>query len=96
MEQKRGQLTDRIQKKYIELTGSEICVVELRLMAYIQYVLTNSQKLDPQTMNKDDRDILKKWKEAGYLEGGLERMSVTKEFWDIISEIIYLGYVDTD
>lgn len=34
------------------------------------------------------------WKGAGYVEGGAGGLSLTKEFWDIINEIIFLGFVD--
>ncbi len=37
MEQKRGQLTDRIKERSKELLGYEMDVKELRLMVYIQY-----------------------------------------------------------
>ena len=94
MEQKRGQLTERIKVKSKELLGYEIDIIELRLMPYIQYVMTNEQKIKIECCNNDDRVILRKWKDAGYIEGGASGLMITKEFWDIICEIIFLGYVD--
>jgi len=96
MSQGRGQLTDRIKKKSKELLGYEIGVRELRLMPYIQYVMVNDQKLDPQKINQEEREILRKWKDAKHIEGGAAGLSITPEFWRIICEIIMLGYVDTD
>lgn len=96
MTQRRGQLTDRIKKKSKELLGYEMGVTELRLMPYIQYAMTNEQKIDPQRCNQADREILQEWREAEYIEGGASGLNITKEFWDIICEIIFLGYVDID
>ncbi|KKN77861.1 hypothetical protein LCGC14_0355980 [marine sediment metagenome] len=94
--QKRGQLTDRIRMKSKELLGYEIGVTELRLMPYIQYTMTNKQRIDPRHCSQDDRDILQKWREAGHIEGGAGGLRITENFWNIICEIIRLGYVDLD
>lgn len=99
MEQRRGQLTDRIKDKSRELLGYEMNVTnnkcdELRLMAYIQYVMMNDQRIDPNKCNGDDRAILKKWREAGHIEGGASGLRITEQFWDILCEILFLGYVD--
>ena len=94
--QGRGQLTERIKKKSLELLGYEINVTELRLMSYIQYVMVNDQRIEPIKCNSDDRAILKKWREAGHIEGGASGLKITPEFWNIICKIIRLGYVDID
>lgn len=104
--QKRGQLTDRIKTKSAELLGYEISQVELRLMPYIQYQLVNDQKLKPESLNKQEREILAKWVNMGYILDGVSectgrpmmsegaKLTVTKRFWDSILEILWLGYVD--
>jgi len=92
--QGRGQLTDRIKQKSKELLGYEIDVTELRLMPYIQYIMVNEQRININHINDEERAILKKWREASYIEGGASGLRITKEFWDIICEIIMLGYVD--
>jgi len=94
MKQGRGQLTKRIKVKSKELLGYEIDVIELRLMPYTLYTMMNDQKIDPRHCNQKDRDILKKWRKAGHIEGGAGGMKITKEFWDIICEIVFLGYVN--
>ncbi|KKN18188.1 hypothetical protein LCGC14_0958240 [marine sediment metagenome] len=96
MTQKRGQLTDRIKKKSKEILGYEISQEELRLMAYAQYQMVNEQKIDPNKINQGERAILQKWREAGHIEGGASGLAITKEFWDAICEILFLGYVDID
>ena len=94
--QKRGVLTERIKEKSKELLGGEITTKELRLMPYIQYQMMNEQKIDPNKINSEERKILKKWKEAGHIEGGASGLQITKEFWNILCEILFLGYVDID
>jgi len=96
MEQKRGQLTDRIKQKSKQLLGYEIDVLELRLMPYIQYVMVNEQKIKIEHINFEGRKILSKWREAGHIEGGASGLRITKDFWNIICEIVFLGYVDID
>ena len=96
MSQGRGQLTDRIKKKSKELLGYEIDRIELRLMPYIQHVMTNEQKIDVNHINQQEREILKKWREAGHIEGGASGLRITEEFWNIVCEIVRLGYVDID
>ncbi len=92
--QGRGELTARIKQKSKELLGYEIGERELRLMPYIQNVMTNSQKIDPQKVNDEERKILAKWRKAGHIEGGAGSLRITEGFWNIICEIIRLGYVD--
>ena len=94
--QKRGQLTERIKGKSMELLGYEMDTDELRLMAYVQYVMTNNQRIDPAKCNGADRKILSKWRKAEHIEGGASGMRITEEFWNILCSIIFLGYVDID
>jgi len=94
MRQGRGQLTQRIKERSKELLGYEIDVDELRLFPYIQYVMVNDQRIKPEHLNQDDRDILSKWRKAGHIEGGMGGLGITVEFWSIICEIVFLGYVD--
>lgn len=90
----RGQLTDRIKAKSLEILGYEISQNELRLMPYIIHVMMNNQRIEPDKINQEEREILKAWREAGHIEGGTAGFAVTKEFWDICCEFVFLGYVD--
>ena len=96
MTQARGQLTDRIKQRSKELLGYEITVRELRLMPYIMYVMVNEQRLEIAKINQEEREILRKWKDAGHIEGGASGLAITREFWDICCSIVFLGYVDID
>ena len=92
----RGQLTEAVKAKSKELLGYEIGVTELRLMPYVQYVMMNEQRIDPNKCNGDDREILSKWRKAGHIEGGASGLAITREFWDILCEILFMSYVDYD
>jgi len=92
----RGQLTDEIKKRSKELLGYEIDTTELRLMPYVLHTMMDDQRIDPRKCNQDDRVILKKWRQAEHIEGGASGLQITKEFWNIICEIVRMGYVDID
>ena len=92
--QGRGQLTQRIKDKSKELLGYEIDQTELRLMPYVQYVMMNNQKIDSRHINSEERQILSKWRKAGHIEGGAGGLGITRQFWEILCEILFLGYVD--
>lgn len=94
MRQGRGQLTARIKKKSKEILGYAVDQCELRFMVYIQYVMTNEQRTKRELINPEEGVLLDKWEEAGHVKRSGRDLKVTKEFWDILSEIIYLGYVD--
>ncbi len=93
-EQKRGQLTDRIKERSKELLGYEINVKELRLMPYLLDIMMNNQRIDPSRINQEEREIFSKWRENGHIEGGASGTQITEEFWNIVCEIVRLGYVD--
>jgi hypothetical protein len=94
MTQKRGQLTERIKKRSAELLGYEMNVKELRLMPYIVYTMMNEQQIEPNKIDSEERKILRKWKDAGYIDGGASGLQITEEFWNILCEFVWLGYVD--
>ena len=90
----RGKLTQEIKDKAQEVLGVEITQEELRLMPYIQYTMMNDQKIDPNKVSSEERGILKYWKLQGWIEGGATGLAITKEFWDAINQILWLGYVN--
>ena len=77
MEQKRGQLTQRIKDKSKELMGYEISQTELRLMPYIQYVMLNNQTLEPSRINKEEKDILSIWRGYNFIDGGASGLKIS-------------------
>jgi hypothetical protein len=94
----RGMLTDKIKTFAKEAYGLELTTAGLRLMPYLQYRLLNCGDLDPSHMTADDRKVWSQWKKAGYVTGGVSDGSLgcTKQFWDIMSELIWLGYIDLE
>lgn len=92
----RGALTERADEIAKKMIGRKISITELRLLAYIQYVMMNEQKIDISKVNSDDRKILKKLKEEEHIEGGASGLRITKEFWDFMCEILFETYVDID
>ncbi len=89
----RGQLNDEVQGLAKGFLGREITVKELRLYPYLDFVMKNEQKLDPRRVNQDDRDILQKLREEEHIEGGASGLSMTKEFYDYINQVLWVSYV---
>lgn len=89
----RGRLTPEIEAVAQQRLGHKISQTELRLMPYVQYTMMNEQRLDLRKINQEERAILAKWRSKGWIEGGASGLAITKEFWDALSEILWLGYV---
>lgn len=93
---KRGQITAQIIAKAKELLGVEITQGDLRLMPYVQYCVMNGQNIEPSRINQKERELLSVWRFRGWIEGGASDLAVSKKFYDAMSEILWLGYVDND
>lgn len=91
----RGMITEKIKTLSKDSLGYEINQDELRLMPYLQSVMVNEQKLDPNKITEAERHILSRWREMGFIEGGAGGLSISREFWDAINAIIWHGYVAT-
>jgi len=89
----KGQLTNEIQELARSFLNREITTRELRLYPYLDYVMKNEQKIDPRRVNREERDILQKLREENHIEGGASGLSMTKEFYDYINQVLWLGYV---
>jgi hypothetical protein len=89
----RGQLTEEIQGLARGFLKREIGVRELRLYPYLDYVMKNEQKLEPNHVNQEEREVLKVLKAEGHIEGGASGLSMTKEFYDYINQVLWFSYV---
>ncbi len=89
----RGQLTNQIQDIAKGFLNRKITTAELRLYAYLDYVMKNEQRINPACANTEDRAILSTLKQEGHIEGGASGLSMTKEFYDYINQILWFGYV---
>ena len=89
----RGAITDKIQEIAKKHLKREITTTELRLLPYIQFVMMNEQKLDIAKINSEERKVLALWKKKDLIEGGAGGLSICKEFWDFMNEVLWEGYV---
>lgn len=89
----RGQLTDKIQELAKGFLGREITIRELRLYPYLDYVMKNEQQIEPNHINQEERKILQKLREENHIEGGASGLSMTKEFYDYINQVLWFSYV---
>ncbi|KKL07250.1 hypothetical protein LCGC14_2587890 [marine sediment metagenome] len=89
----RGVLTDEIQTLAKEFLGREITTTELRFYPYLDYVMKNEQIIEPERCNGEDRKVLAELRAAGHIEGGASGLAMTKEFYDYINQVLWLGYV---
>jgi len=95
--QKRGQLTEKVQKRAEELLDRKITRTELRMMPYTQYVMMNEQRYNRANVNEDDKAVMQLWEREGHIKrNAFFSLEVTKEFWDIINEILWIAYVDIE
>lgn len=88
----RGMVTEEVQAKAVEVLGEEISTVEFRLMPYIQYTLMNGKQLDPRNLNDQEWCMIDKWVQEGRLTIEDRKINATKEFWDALNEMMWLGY----
>ena len=89
----RGKLTMEINDMAQKFLGRGITQTELRLYPYLDYQSKNEQKLDPRRINEDERAILSTLRKEGHISGGASGLFMTKEFYDYIQNVLWLGYV---
>lgn len=92
----RGLLTTDAVKISEIMIGRAISQRELRLIPYIHYVMVNDRQIDPNRVNQEEREILAKWREEGHIVGGASGLSITKQFWDFMGEVLFVAYVGYD
>ncbi len=92
--QLRGQLTERIKQKSLELFGYEITQKELRLLPYVLYEAVNTKLVN--NVDSQERNILDHWMNNEWITitGMGNLLSVSEEFFINANKILYLGYVD--
>lgn len=89
----RGEFTPAVADKMKAFLGRPATREELRLLPYIQYTMMNGQRLEPIKMNEVERGILRLWKDAGYMEGGMAGLAITRKFWDFMNDVLFDAYV---
>lgn len=84
----RGVITKTVQEKY------GMTLEEFRLIPYVQYLLVNQEPVDPGKVSGEEREILQKWRDKGYLTFSIqEPLTVSREFWDIMNNFLWDSYV---
>lgn len=83
-----------MKAKSKELLGYEITVKELRLIPYLHYIVINEQIIDTRKINNEEMELIRAFENKGYCDFSINRFTVTKQFYDAMSEIIYLAYVE--
>lgn len=65
-------------------------------MPYLQYLVVNGKNIDPTCINEDEREAIAAWRSCGYISGGAVDLAISKYFWDVISELIWVAYINID
>lgn len=90
----RGMLNSKVQDIAEKYLGRPLkSTTELRLLPYLDFVMKNDQKLDPNKINSEERQLLSELRTEGHIEGGVSGLQMTKEFYMAVQEIIWQAYV---
>lgn len=92
----RGHLSDKIQEVSRERLGREITQVELRLIPYLSYCLQNERRIEARKVNEDELRTLREWEAEGLIRMTPFKVSCTRAFWELMQEVVWLGYVTYD
>jgi len=90
----RGTFTPEIDAKMASFLGRPSSQLELRLLPYIHAVLINHGYIDQRRINNDERDLLALLTEEGHIESWIPSLVVNKQFWDFMSEMLWISYVN--
>lgn len=92
----RGKLTEEILVIARKLLDIELTVIQLRLLPYLQHLVMNKQTIMPNTLTKREHQIIHDWAKLGWLSVDSNKLTITKQFWDAMNAILWLGYVHHD
>ncbi len=93
----QGMITPTIEKLSMEFLEHKLGVHQLRFIRYLHTVMANEQKFDEEQMSPIYRAIFAQWIDQDYVSGSVydfDGLTIQKPFWDFISEIVWLAYVD--
>lgn len=93
----RGVLSPEVAAKALEVGFIGFSLKELRLLPYVHYLTINTQVLNPQKISGEEREVFNRWKSEGWVVGGAsEPVRMSREFWDMTNEILWLAYATCD
>lgn len=90
----RGVVTEEIKIKAASYFPDDITIKELRLIPYIVYAAQNERRIDFKKINVEEKEILDAWEEAGWIKNYHVKIEIRKDFWDFMSDMIYMAYVN--
>ena len=100
----RGTVSPVVAKLSMEFLGYSMDWHELKLIKKIHFAATE-EKFDIDDLSSEDMEIFRKWAAKQYISGlslnrftgnYFKRLTIQKPFWDFISQIVWVAYVDFD
>lgn len=92
----RGKLTDNVQNVAEKYLGRKLkSTMELRFLPYLDYVMKNNGRIDPQKINREERELIEEYSSAGWItrDVDLNIQVKNKQFYNAIQEILWEAYV---
>ena len=93
---KRGKLTDYIKTESSKFNGNPISLAELKLIPYVVDCLLNNRLVNIRHISPADITIINVWKSLGYVDYTQTKFTVTKQFWDFMTQMLWMGYVNNN
>jgi hypothetical protein len=98
MKENRGSLTPEIEELGKSFLGKKLTLQKLRIIPYLDYCAKN-WRLDPSRINQDEMRIIFEWKKRKFIDVSSSpsngHVSIHRDFYDFMNEILWLSYVDT-
>jgi hypothetical protein len=98
MKENRGKLTPEIEALGESFLGKKLTQWELRLISYLDHCAKN-WGFDAARITQEERKIISEWKKRGFIDAGFYPypgyVSIRRDFYDFMNEVLWLGYVDT-
>ena len=92
----RGMITESVLDVAKETLGKEISQKELRLMPYIFTCAIDGQNIDVRKIDNDEQEIMKQWKELGWIESPASDFRISEHFFNAVSKIMWVAYVKAE
>lgn len=89
----RGMLTDKVQEIANKFLGEKITLKELRLYPYIDYCLKNGGVVERAKLDNKEFEILAKKQAEGHLKKSGKYITVTRNFYNYMQDVLAESYV---
>lgn len=89
----RGMLDSGLEAIWLQKTGDKLTTRKLRLIAHLDYLLKNGNRIKCKQVNDEEEDIISEWTDnPRYLVEKDGRIYATPEFWDAMQSVLYYSY----